>query len=154
MSKRIGEFCGHAINGATKAVTTGTFAVLGGATGFGIVSNYMWDQQTLGNVSDFHQASRLLAQGVVEMGKIVGAVGIQAAKATGRAIKYAGSAIYNNPETSFNVAGMGAVLYFSAKQIVKAEKAESNIRKAAHCTLALVGFGAMACVPKMNPFKP
>jgi len=152
IGKRVGEFTGHMINGGCKAVASTVFGVGTAAYIGGNISNAMsWDPSY--QFGDFHTASRMLADGVNAVLKCVGSVGLVVGKAGAQVAGAAASTVYNHPGAVFNTTGMGAALYFTSCQIVKAGDAESYIRKAGHCALATLGVGAAVLVPVMNPFS-
>lgn len=152
IGQRLGEFSGHMINGGCKAVTTGVIATVTAAVIGGTISNELWDDAHVGSIGDFHTASRKLAEGAYLVGKCLGKVGLYVANAGWVVAQTAGSSVYNHPRGVLNLGVGSTTLYFTSCQIVKAGKAESYTRKAAHSALATLGLCATALVPRMNPF--
>jgi hypothetical protein len=152
IGQRLGEFSGHMINGGCKVVTTGVIGSGMAAVIGGTISNALWDDAHVGSIGDFHAASRKLAEGSFLVGKCLGKVGVHVGNAGWAVAQTAASSVYHHPRGVFNLGVGGATLYFTSCQIVKAGKAESYTRKAAHSALATLGLCATALVPSMNPF--
>jgi hypothetical protein len=146
-AQRLGESSAHVLNGAAKAISA---TVVGSAYITGTVSNAFGTPLT-GDLSNFFNASKLLASGINNFGYVAIKTSCYCAMQLGSLAKTVATPILTHPvlstQIAFNVGAVGAGLYVACDQGVKAANSQSFFGKVGHGMLATAGVVSAVILP-------